>query len=98
MAATVFHQWIGGIQVHTCGTDSSRSLNQKSANSSLRFISRGFVIDYGLLGKGTCISSRCRLCIIHASTSDSSVIDPISSPSHNSIDSSQNTSSELIYI
>ena len=98
MAATVFHQWIGGIQVHNCGTDSSRSLNQKSANSSLRFISRGFVIDYGLLGKGTCISSRCRLRVIRALTSDSSVIDPISSPSHNAIDSSQNTSSELIYI
>ncbi|GMY11320.1 2,3-bisphosphoglycerate-dependent phosphoglycerate mutase 1-like [Fagus crenata] len=98
MAATVFHQWIGGIQVHTCGTDSSRSLNQKSANSSLRFISRGFVIDYGLLGKGTCISSRCRLRVIRASTSDSSVIDPISSPSHNAIDSSQNTSIETALI
>ncbi|KAM3757574.1 hypothetical protein ACB098_02G199100 [Castanea mollissima] len=91
MAAAVFHQCIGAIQVHSCGTE-------KSGNSSLRFISRGFVIDYGLLRKGTSISHPCKLHVIHASTSDASVMDPISSTSHNAIDSSQNTSIETALI
>lgn len=80
MAATSFHQAIGTIQYSGCFRNSN--LNQVNWNYSFQLISSGFKLDIALLRTGTYCSRKRSFSNIQASTSQSTVFDPVSSPSN----------------
>ncbi|CAA2961889.1 2,3-bisphosphoglycerate-dependent phosphoglycerate mutase [Olea europaea subsp. europaea] len=96
MAATSFHQAIGTLQYSGCFSISN--LNQENGNSSFRLISKGFKLSIPLLRTGTYCSRKNSFSYIHASTSQSTVFDPVSSSSKGMTSDSKKKSSEAALI
>ncbi|XP_022866229.1 uncharacterized protein LOC111386032 [Olea europaea var. sylvestris] len=96
MAATSFHQAIGTLQYSGCFSISN--LNQENGNSSFRLISKGFKLSIPLLRTGTYCSRKNSFSNIHASTSQSTAFDPVSSSLNGMTSDSKKKSSEAALI
>ncbi|PSS31654.1 2,3-bisphosphoglycerate-dependent phosphoglycerate mutase [Actinidia chinensis var. chinensis] len=96
MAATASHQAIGTIQSH--GYFNSSSFQQEHGNTSLRLISKGFRVDGGLLRRGSYRSKNRSFVVSQASTSQTSMFSPVSSPSKDNTANSQKKSNEAALI
>ncbi|RWR93019.1 2,3-bisphosphoglycerate-dependent phosphoglycerate mutase [Cinnamomum micranthum f. kanehirae] len=97
MAATAFHQAAGTIQAHGYCND-SRSQNEYGMFSA-RVISKGVTrIETGSLKRRDYSSSGLKLGVIRASTSNTSVVDPVSLPSNNKASDSRKKSNETALI
>ncbi|OMO56023.1 Phosphoglycerate mutase 1 [Corchorus capsularis] len=96
MATAMFQQCIGTIQLNSCGDEWGSC--KKFRNYSLRFISRGFALDVRLLTKGSFISSRSKLHLVHALSSHSSLVDPVSSISDGANDHQKNISESALIL
>lgn len=95
MPAIAFQQTIGTLQSH--GYISNSSLHQECGNASVRFISKGFKVDVGLLRRGSyCSKKRC-FSGIQASSSQTTVFD-VSTPSKNTTSDSSKKTSEVALI
>ncbi|GMP46070.1 hypothetical protein CsSME_00014363 [Camellia sinensis var. sinensis] len=94
MAATSFHQAIGTLQSHGCFINSG--CYQEYGNSSLQLISKGFRVDIGR--RGSSCSRERSFVVSQASTSQASVMNPVSSPSKKTTTDSQKKSSEAALI
>ncbi|XAR62180.1 Phosphoglycerate mutase (2,3-diphosphoglycerate-dependent) [Bertholletia excelsa] len=95
MVTSAFHQAIGTLQSHVYSIDSG--FQQGYGNTSLRLISKGFRLDIGLLRRRSYCSKERRF-ISQASTSQTSVFNPVSSPSSNNIAESRKKSNEAALI
>uniref|UniRef100_A0A5B6ZGT3 phosphoglycerate mutase (2,3-diphosphoglycerate-dependent) n=1 Tax=Davidia involucrata TaxID=16924 RepID=A0A5B6ZGT3_DAVIN len=96
MAATAFHQAIGTLQSH--GHLNYSAFHQEFGNASMNLISKGIKVDFGLLRRGSYCSRERNLCAIKASTSQTSVFDPVLSPSNNTTNDSPKKSNEAALI
>ena len=91
MAATAFHQAVGTIQAHGY-CNGSRSQNEFGMFSA-RVMSKGVTrIETGSLKRRDYSSSGLKLGVIRASTSNTSVVDPVSLPSNNNASDSRKKS------
>ncbi|XP_057503599.1 2,3-bisphosphoglycerate-dependent phosphoglycerate mutase 1-like [Actinidia eriantha] len=90
MAATAFHQAIGTLI--------NSGFQQENGNTSLRLISNGFRVDVGLLKKGSCRSRGRSSVVAQASSSQTSVLNPVSSPSNNTPTDSREKTNEAALI
>lgn len=81
MAATAFHQAIGSIHPHGC--DSSFGSQNGIRNLSVNMVFKSFGVDVRLIARGNCCSGSWKLSVTHASSSHSSVADPVHKPSKN---------------
>lgn len=88
MAATSFHQAIGTLQSRGCFSD--HGFKQENGIAQFRFISKGVKLDIALLRRETRKRS---LSVIQASTSQTVVPYPVSSPSNGTISDSKKKSS-----
>ncbi|XP_077224655.1 2,3-bisphosphoglycerate-dependent phosphoglycerate mutase 1-like [Tasmannia lanceolata] len=95
MAVTTFHQGIGSIQAH--GFCKKFNTRKRIGNLSLGFVSNGVTFEIGVSSRRNC-SSRWKLGVIHASTSHTSVVDPVSLPSSNNTGDSKKKSNETALI
>nr|XP_023926624.1 uncharacterized protein LOC112038047 [Quercus suber] len=89
MAAAVFHQAIG--------TPHS-SLHHEFRENSLRLNSNSFRLVIGVSRRGCHRSDQRNFCVVQASTSQTSVFDPVSSPSTNNTNNSKKKSNETALI
>lgn len=96
MSAVAFHQAIGTLQSH--GHLNNSGFCKESGNISVKLISKGSKVDFGLLRRGRYNSCERNLGVIQASTSHTSVFDPVSAPSNNSTTDSPKKSSEAALI
>ncbi|GFZ10030.1 phosphoglycerate/bisphosphoglycerate mutase [Actinidia rufa] len=88
MAATVFHQALGTLQ--SLGYFNNSSFQQEHGNTSLRLMSKGFRVDYRSKNRSFIVSQ--------ASTSQTSTVSPVSSPSKNTTTDSRKKSNEAALI
>ncbi|KAL7127790.1 hypothetical protein ABFS83_14G274800 [Erythranthe nasuta] len=97
MAATAFHQAVGTLQSR--GQFSNSALNQENGIASFRSISKGLKLDFALLRRETYCSKKRSFSAIQASApSQTTVFDPVSSPSNGSASDSKKKSSEAALI
>ncbi|KAL0392329.1 UNVERIFIED_CONTAM: 2,3-bisphosphoglycerate-dependent phosphoglycerate mutase [Sesamum radiatum] len=96
MAATAFHQAIGTLQSH--GYFSNSGLNQENGIASFRLISKGLKLDTALLRRETYCSRKRSFSVIEASASQTTVFEPVSSPSNDSTTDSKKKSNEAALI
>ncbi|GFY85805.1 phosphoglycerate mutase family protein [Actinidia rufa] len=94
MAATASYQAIGTLQSH--GYFNSSSFHQEHGNTSLRLIC--FRVDVGLLRRGSYRSKNRSFVVSQASTSQTSMFSPVSSPSKDNTANSQKKSNEAALI
>ncbi|KAJ4951379.1 hypothetical protein NE237_028211 [Protea cynaroides] len=96
MAAAAFHQAIGAIQTYGCCNESG---SQKAfGNSSVKLVSNGHGFHVGLLRRGSNSISCWKLGVIQASTSHTSVADPVASPTNRNSNGSRKKSNEAALI
>ncbi|KAI8550465.1 hypothetical protein RHMOL_Rhmol06G0108500 [Rhododendron molle] len=91
MAATALHQAIGTLYSHGC-------FHQEHGTASLRLVSNGFRVDIRLLRSESYQSRKRNLVVSQASTSQTSVSNPVSSPSKNATTESRKKSNEAALI
>ncbi|XP_073105617.1 2,3-bisphosphoglycerate-dependent phosphoglycerate mutase 2-like [Elaeis guineensis] len=94
MAATTSHQAIGSVR-ECHGIFGSRD---GIKNLSVKMISKGFGVDVRLITRGNCCPKSWKLGVIHASSSHSSVVDPVQIPSKNNSSNSKKKSDETALI
>lgn len=92
MASGILHKSIGASQLKGGCDSNSRDLRNKSS----RFLPNGYAFDIELLGKGVCRNGHKKMHSIQtlSSSSQASVVEPISSTSNSSSNYSQNPLSE----
>ncbi|KAJ4965429.1 hypothetical protein NE237_017278 [Protea cynaroides] len=96
MAAAAFQQAIGSIQSYGCCNESG---SQKAfGNFSMKLVSNGHVFNVGFLKRGTCSTRGWKLGVIQASTSHTSVANPVSSPTNSNSNDSRKKSNEVALI
>ncbi|OVA03116.1 Phosphoglycerate mutase 1 [Macleaya cordata] len=96
MATAAFHQAIGTTQVH--GYCDGLGSRQGIVNFSVKPVPKIFGFDVGLLRRGNCRTNSWNLSVIQASSSNTSVADPVSSPSNNDKSDSWKKSNEAALI
>ncbi|XP_050377242.1 2,3-bisphosphoglycerate-dependent phosphoglycerate mutase 1 [Argentina anserina] len=96
MATAVFHQSIGTHQSHGHLYDSG--IHQELGKSSVRLISKAFDVNVGLSKRVCYDSGKRNIGVIRASSSQTSVIDHVSSPSKNKESDSRKKSNEAALI
>ncbi|KAB2037025.1 hypothetical protein ERO13_D03G043066v2 [Gossypium hirsutum] len=89
MATAMFHKSIATIQLNSSGNGWSTC--KKLRNYPLKIISKAFVVDVG----GSFIYGQSKLHGVHALSSHSPLVDPVSSFSQNTNDYKNNTSENL---
>nr|KJB18272.1 hypothetical protein B456_003G043900 [Gossypium raimondii] len=92
MATAMFHKSIATIQLNSSGNGWSTC--KKLRNYPLKIISKAFVVDVG----GSFIYGQSKLHGVHALSSHSPLVDPVSSFSQNTNDYKNNTSVESALI
>ncbi|MBA0551883.1 hypothetical protein Golob_022741 [Gossypium lobatum] len=92
MATAMFHKSIATIQLNSSGNGWSTC--KKLGNNPLKIISKAFVVDVG----GSFIYGQSKLHGVHALSSHSPLVDPVSSFSQNTNDYKNNTSVESALI
>ncbi|XP_075479695.1 2,3-bisphosphoglycerate-dependent phosphoglycerate mutase 1-like isoform X2 [Primulina tabacum] len=93
MATTSFHQAIWTIP--SCGSLNSSFGNQENGHASLKLISKGFRLDFAIQ---TYSSKKQSFCVMQASGSQTSVFNPILSPSNGTPSDSKKKSNEAALI
>ncbi|CAL5414894.1 unnamed protein product [Camellia sinensis] len=96
MSATAFHQAIGTLQSH--GYFINSGFQQENGNTSLQLISKGFRVDIGLSRRGSYCSRERSYVVAQASSSQTSVFNPVSSPSNTTTTDSRKKSNEAALI
>lgn len=94
MASATFHQAI--VTLQSRGYFSHSSLNQENGIASFRFISKGVKLDISLTRRETYCSRRRSFNVVQASASQSTVSDPVLSPSNGTSSDSKKKSSNAI--
>ncbi|XP_043722466.1 2,3-bisphosphoglycerate-dependent phosphoglycerate mutase 1-like isoform X2 [Telopea speciosissima] len=95
-AAAAFHQAIGTIQIYGCCNESG---SQKAfENSSVKLVSNGHGFNIGLLRRGSSNTHGWKLGVIHATTSHTSMVNPVSSPTNRNSKDSRKKSNEAALI
>lgn len=91
MAATAFNGCISTIKSH--GHKSNFALDQECRNSSLRLTSKGFKINLEVSGKERyCFRKRGFSVIQASSSSQTTVLDQVSTPLNNKVDTPKKSS------
>lgn len=96
MATTVFQQALGTLQSHSYL--SSSGFHQGCGSASVKLISKGFKVDIALMRRGNYCSKKRSFSLVQASTSQTTVFDPVSSQSHKTTNDSKKKSSEAALI
>ena len=96
MATAVFQQSIGTHQSH--GHLYNSGIQQELGKSSVRLISKAIDVNVGLSKRAFYNSGKRNRGVIRASSSQSSVIDHVSSPSKNKESDSRKKSSKLFFL
>jgi hypothetical protein len=96
MAASAFHQALGTLQSH--GYLSNSGLRHELGDNSLRLFSKGFKVEIGLSRKGCYLSDQRKFGVVQASASQTSVFEPVLSPSKSNASSSQKKSSKPVIL
>lgn len=96
MAGTVFQQGLGTLQHHR--HFGSSAFYQEYGNESLKLISKGFKVNLSLMSQGSFSSNRRNFSVIQASTSHTTIIDPVSTTSNDTSDSKTKTSTRNLRI
>ncbi|KAI8002244.1 2,3-bisphosphoglycerate-dependent phosphoglycerate mutase [Camellia lanceoleosa] len=96
MSATAFHQAIGTLQSH--GYFINSGFQQENGNTSLQLISKGFRVNIGLSRRGSYCSRERSYVVAQASISQTSVFNPVSSPSNTTTTDSRKKSNEVALI
>ncbi|WOG90593.1 hypothetical protein DCAR_0309837 [Daucus carota subsp. sativus] len=78
MAATTFHQASGTLPSH--GYFNKSSLHHKANNASIRLITNAFRVDIGLSRSGIYYSKKRNFGVIEATSSHTTVVNPVSTP------------------
>ncbi|KAJ6801225.1 uncharacterized protein M6B38_198855 [Iris pallida] len=81
MAATTLHHTIGSLHSHRSRISSG--FQNGVGNFSVTMVTKGFGIDSRLIGRESYCSGRWKLGVVHASSSQSSVADPVQLPYKN---------------
>lgn len=96
MAASTFQHALGTVKF--LGWDSSPGSQNGISTFSVKMVSKDFGLDMRLLKRGNCSSGSCKLRMVHALASHSSVADPVQAPSNqNSSDSQKKTSKSCTF-
>ncbi|XP_072980943.1 2,3-bisphosphoglycerate-dependent phosphoglycerate mutase 1-like [Typha angustifolia] len=96
MAATTFHHALGSIQSHVCYSNSE--FQSGRGILSVKMISTGVGVDMRLITRGSRCSGSWKLGAIRASSSHSSVADPVQLPSNGNSSDSRKKSNETALI
>lgn len=96
MAAAAFHQAIGTPQSHGNLKNSGR--RQEIGNGSMKLIMKGFKVELGLSKRECYRNSTRNFGAIQASISQSSVADPVLSPSDKNTNEPRKKSSKLFIL
>lgn len=96
MAASAFHQAIGTLQSH--GHFNNSGLHHEQGDNYMRLISKGFKVEIGLSKRGCCRSVQRNIGVVQASTSQTSVFEPVLSPAKSNASSSQKKSSKPVIL
>ncbi|XP_062145706.1 2,3-bisphosphoglycerate-dependent phosphoglycerate mutase 1 [Alnus glutinosa] len=96
MATSAFHQALGTLHSH--GYLNNSGLRHELGDNSLRLISKGFKVEIGLSRRGCYPSDQRKFGVFQASASQTSVFEPVSSPSKSNTSSSQKKSNEVALI
>ena len=78
MADAMLHQTVGTLQIL-----SNSGTHCKVGNNSVRLPPKGFKVEVGFSKRGTYSSVQRKFSVIQASASQTSVVDPVLSPSNN---------------
>ncbi|KAM7514599.1 hypothetical protein LguiA_004182 [Lonicera macranthoides] len=95
MAATAFHQAIGTLQSRGYLYN---EINHDCGNASVKLISKGFDVDVRLLRSGSYCSRKRSFSLIKASSSQTTVFNPVSTPSNSTANDSRKKSNEAALI
>lgn len=96
MATTVFQQALGTLQSHSYL--SSSGFHQECGSASGKLISKGFKVDIALMRRGNYCPKKRSFSLVQASTSQTTVFDPVSSQSHKTTNDLKKKSSEAALI
>lgn len=94
MAATAFHQAIGTLQIQS----HSLGLRQEIGDGAVRLPLKSFKLELGLSKRACYGSGQRKLSVIQASASQTSVADPVLSPSNKNTNESRKKSNEAALI
>nr|KJB59101.1 hypothetical protein B456_009G239400 [Gossypium raimondii] len=93
MANAMLHQTVGTLQLH-----GSSGIHFQGGNNSVRLVPKGFKVEVGFCKRGICSSGEKKFSVIQASASQTSVFDPVLSPSNNGTHESLKKSNEAALI
>ncbi|XVE55463.1 hypothetical protein DITRI_Ditri03aG0160600 [Diplodiscus trichospermus] len=93
MANAMLHQTVGTLQ-HL----SNSGIHCEVGSNSVRLFPKGLKVEVGFSKRGTYISGEKKFSVIEASASQTSVVDPILSPSNNNTPESRKKSNEAALI
>ncbi|CAL9170915.1 unnamed protein product [Musa hybrid cultivar] len=96
MASTACYHTLGSIQGQ--GYDGKTGLLSRLGSLPVKTVSKGVNIEMRLLTRGSCYPRSLKLCVVRASSSHSSVADPVQIPSNSNSSDSQKKSSEASLI
>ncbi|CAL9110833.1 unnamed protein product [Musa textilis] len=96
MASTACYHALGSIQGQ--GYDGKTGLRSRLGSFPVKTVSKGVNVEMRLLTRGNCYPRNWKLCVVRASSSHSSVADPVQIPSNNNSSDSQKKSSEASLI
>lgn len=96
MAATAFHQASGTLPSH--GYFNKSSLHHEGKNASVRLITNAFRVDFGLSRNEGYYSKKRNFSVIEATSSHTSVVNPVSTPSSKNNNGSNKKSNEAALI
>ncbi|XP_052200709.1 2,3-bisphosphoglycerate-dependent phosphoglycerate mutase 1 [Diospyros lotus] len=96
MASTALFQAVRTLQSHGCFTNFG--VQQENGNPTLRLVPKGFRADIGLSRRWSYCSRGRSIVVSQASTSQTSVFDPVLTPSNNKTVDSRKKSSEAALI
>lgn len=89
MANAMLHQTVGSLHLL-----SNSGIHCEVGNNSVRLLPKGFKVDVGFSKRGTYSSGERKFSVIQASASQTSVFDPVLSPSKNGTHESRKKSSK----
>ncbi|KAK6277435.1 hypothetical protein POUND7_017758 [Theobroma cacao] len=93
MANAMLHQTVGSLHLL-----SNSGIHCEVGNNSVRLLPKGFKVDVGFSKRGTYSSGERKFSVIQASASQTSVFDPVLSPSKNGTHESRKKSNEAALI
>ena len=93
MAAEVYYQAIGTLQSHSYLNNLNN--HQKHQNNLVRLVARDFISSNGLSTRRSNRSGQRNCCVIQSLASQTSVVDPVLSPSRSNIGDTHKKSSKI---